>query len=225
MFVIIYFHPRSSICIYVHQFSSFFQRFLWNRASFPTDSEFPNQEQPQMEEESRKEAEEPSCRSFHHFWRGFQMVPRTFVFILVATNLVVDGSRWYYRIPLQYHYHTMGISISFIRHTQPGPDFLEIQPRSLVTQPHRRWGRGMKNHAFLMGFCMKATIQLCPHDEPETENRKPPNLFWRDSSHCFTFLPLGFLEFRGCQFLAVGCLQNWFLWPVRPPVWLTIVTI
>ena len=126
-------------------------------------------------------------------------------------------------IPLQYHYHTIGISMSFIRHTQPGPDFLEIQPGvlwpNLTGDEDVGW-----NRPFLMGFCMTSTIQLLGVPPWRAGNRKPPNLFWRDSSHCFTFLPLGFLEFRGCQFLAVGCLQNWFVWLVRPPVWLTSVT-
>jgi hypothetical protein len=155
---------------------------------------FPNQEPPQMEEESRKEAEEPRCRSFHHFWRGFQMVPRTSVFILVASNLVVDG-RWYYTLPLQYHYHTIGISMSFIRHTQPGPDFLEIQPGvlwpNLTGDEDVGW-----NHPFLMGFCMKSTIQLLGVPPWRAGNRKPPNLFWRDSSHCFTTSPSVFWSSR-----------------------------
>lgn len=161
---------------------------------------FLNQEQPQMEEESRKEAEEPSCRIFHHFWRGFQMVPRTFVFILVATNLVVDGSRWYYTIPLQYHYHTFyfihtsypALRISW-RFSQESCDPTSPEMRTWDEIIHFWWDFAFSiNHPAIRGTPMTSR-------KPKT----PRDLFWRDSSHFFTFLPFGFLE--GCQFLAVGC--------------------
>ena len=161
-------HPFASMSINFGFLSTFFvkPRLLSDRFDI-----FPNQEQPQMEEESRKEAEEPSCRSFHHFWRVFQMVPRTFVFILVATNLVVDGSRWYKSYHRSfyfiYYYHTITIPLSyhryfyFIHTSYPAHFWISWRFSPGVLWPNLTGDEDAGwNHALLMGFCMKSTIQL-----------------------------------------------------------------